>query len=116
MKSNILTQIIIKLKENGASSAYNLAKQLDEKFESKISYHLKNLAKADIVKKEGAKYKLAKTTFTYNGMLIVHFPSEGFMFLNCPHFGECQCKRKTNKECKIIEELPATVRELIYGK
>lgn len=114
MRSNLLIPILSKLnkvKSRGISS-YRLALSLGES-EPAIRHHLKKLKEGGIVRKRLSKYYLNKTGFHYNGMLILEFPSEGFIFLGCKYQNECSCS--PDEECKMIKELPDWLKERMYA-
>ena len=112
---NLHYQIIRHLRKVEGISAHELAKRL-KKYPSNIVYHLKEFLEDGIVKKKGPKYYLIKTTFLYKGTVIAHSPSDdSFLFFGCPYGESCNCQKETIGTCKLLQELPKEIQELVNG-
>jgi len=108
-KSIIVKRILNEISKNGEMSAYKLRKTLGYD-ESLIKYHLDKLVDLGVLVKSGSKYNFIKNIINVNGTLIVNSTGKVYV-LWCPYIDECGCKVKSIDECRLINELPESMKK-----
>lgn len=114
MVQPVVFKIIKELQKHKKISSHYLSKILKLP-EQNIRYHLNELIRNKIIRKEGSKHFLVKTIFNYKGSIIIHLPEEKcFVFENCEYYDECKSKcKKDFNGCRKFNELPKIIRDLI---